>query len=106
MFWYDFARLYRATPVADSYYMAMKSCGKSQDLNTCYDVRQELIRDLPGSEQDLGLDCALIECMLYSAYCFLAYGYAGDVTSAERVWKPILDDMIANRRKADGIPIS
>jgi hypothetical protein len=63
MFWYDFTRMYRATPSAESYYMTMKSCGKNDDLNTCYDVRQELIRDLPGSERDPGLECALIECM-------------------------------------------
>lgn len=35
----------------------------------------------------------------------LAYGYAGDVQSAERVWKPILDDMISKKRKTDGIQL-
>jgi hypothetical protein len=33
----------------------------------------------------------------------IAYGYAGDVVSAERAFKPVLDDMLSKKRDPDGI---
>lgn len=95
-------RLYKTKPCPETYFLAMKSCAKSQDLNTCYDIRQELIRDLPGSEKDPRLDATMIECLpVLILTKYLAYGYAKDVASAERLFHPIMDMMRSRRQSSD-----